>query len=394
MREQSDHGSCMEIVNRIIHKKGKEPKKDLDDLFFTRFYNEFDRTIRACLYSRQIDVSTMPEELYDAFFFQIHEAVFFLENFIKKLKKFNSKFNPDSDPETALARWLRQVVRNEVRDWLKKKDLSGLSNKDRIKLGIDIENARVPLEEQQYAPKGRRVEMVGETSPRSLGGAGEKLLERLEERHRVSLRIQFIAHVHPPSSDIDFIAREAGKSKEEITYEVSNVRKELRQKKIYKEHEIKLLQMESLRIMILNSEKRVYALEKKLSGMGCSDDDLQIIREKASTRTFKEIDKRTNHLKTPRTRPARSRTASSTYRKLEEYAFMRACKRHMKNQRMNVELARQYRTGELFRKPRPNARQLGRIFNCSEQAIYNRLNRAKKALLNLIEAKPREIGTK
>ena len=356
----------------ILFLESSDPtaKRNLANKIWEKFHNKIEYLIVSYLCSKGININRMPEarrpEKYiSEIYFEIYEKLFSVDGFEQKLKNYDAGKN--------IIPWLSTVVRNFIRDWLRRVDPEcGLSNEN--KLRIAVLNS-----ELTSSPNGSNmppIELIADAAPqddlpseKNAGHALLGLLDQIELRHQVIIRIQYIAYIALRPKDIACLAELACKSQKKIRQEIDDLKQDLRAHPAFRKNMQKLKIQEAASFQIILSGKRVSALEKKLFSLGISPFELKKIQNTSVMMTFQEINKIRKRLSM---RGSEIDVAKNQY--------MEAYKRVQKNIQKEAEIRSLVVSGRLFQSPVPSAGQLARIMNCKKQDIFNYRYRAKKAL--------------
>ena len=269
MKEDLTNLSDTDLVKLFRRKEGQKTRQVLRDTLFARFYEQFDKTIRAVLRSKGIPYQDT-EVYYNKVFTGVYERVFSLDLLDKKLRNFdlNRNFKP----------WFFAVTRGEVYDWLKKVDpKTRLSNYEILRNiaetrtkeeSVDkpgdelhqselLEKACINSEERDFEEEERNEQL-------------RILIDSLPDSQRVLLRLQFIAYEDLPPEDIAYLARENDRSTDKIQRDVKELRAALRKSDQFKEYEKKKLLVISLKLKEENLERKIFFGRAKLHGLGCN----------------------------------------------------------------------------------------------------------------------------
>ncbi len=257
--------SDAELINCFL---GHEPERSaIRDELFSRYYEQFDRRIRAVLYSRELPYSA-DESYYNDIFMAIYDAVFGLDGF----ERITSGYNVNKGE---FGKWfLNYVVVNKVRDWLKKVDKeTGLKNIDRLRQGIQREKDRLSLQQPVSAsdPSGMtlaEVISVDADSPDiEKQSQISQAIDRLSQNQRVIIRLLFIAYEDLPDCDLDYLAAELDTSKTVFYNRIRELQNKLRASDKFNAGDKKELELTCLKEQHDHWTLRVARIKRELEGL-------------------------------------------------------------------------------------------------------------------------------
>ena len=380
MKEDLTKLSDTELVKLFLGKNDKKTRQALRDTIFARFYEQFDKTIRAVLRIEGIPYQDN-EEYYNTVFTEVYGRVFSLDSLDKKLKSFD--LNRDFKP------WFFAVTRGEVYGWLKKVDPeTGLSNyellKNIAKTRAKEESLDKPADELGHPEPLEIGCIISEERPFEEEERNEQLrslIDGLPDSQRVLLRLQFIAYEDLlPPNDIAYIARETNRSTDAVQRDMNQLRTALRESDRFKEYEKKKLLLISLRLKEENLERKIFFGRANLEALGC--DDLEEIEGDVQDLTLKYITEAIR-AKKGQLRDAfeekQREVIKSDYIDFEKSRHLKALKQLQITRKKREKILVALKSGKYL--VRPDYKQTAAILGIKEGTIGSRKNRAKEALL-------------
>lgn len=379
MKEDFVKLSDIDTVKLFLREEGQKTRQVLRDTLFARFYEQFDKTIRAVLRSKSIPYQDT-EVYYNKVFMEVYGRVFSLDSLNKKLKSFD--LNRDFKP------WFFSVTRGEVYDWLKKVDLEiRLSNEEMLKNVAETrtkeESVDKPGDELHQSEPLERACINSEERGFEEEERNEQLrslIDGLPDSQRVLLRLQFIAYEDLPTEDIAYISRETNRSTDKIQRDVIELRTALRKSDRFKEYEKKRLLVISLRLKKENLERKIFFGRAKLHGLGCNLEEIEgDIQDMTLKYITEDIRAKKGQLRDA-FKEKEPEVIKSDYLYFEKSRHMKALKQLQLTRKKREKILAVYKSGKYL--VRPHYKQTAAILGIRESTVGTRKNRAKEALLN------------
>jgi len=364
----------VELVNLFL--SCKERRASIRDELFARYYEQFDRRIRAVLYTNGLPYS--PSEFYyNEIFTDIYSHVFDIENLENLLGKYRAE-------KGVFSIWfLNFVVVNKIKNWLGKiNKASGRKNIEFLRKNSNEMSMHVPFDE----PAGRcGVGLsLSETLPRKQEVCEtvffdpiSDAISNLSPAKRLILRLLFLAYQEVPEIDLTYMANELDVSVSSLREELADLCMDLRASPRYESSERIELALECL-------SQQENSLRGKLKRIDTEIDIIFPEREMVDDGVdllFKDIE-------------ARKRELEGLYRckKLgaDKYRFsylllekQYASKQLSKVSAKRLALIKEYNSGKHFLLS--SYRQLAKLLDVSEGTVASRISRTLHHLKELLE---------
>lgn len=360
-------------VREFLTAHENEKRQVILNHIFEQLYEAIESTIRSYLYYQNIDVKALGDQFYDTVFFHVYQKVFALESFLVKLQKF--------DPSRKFQPWIKTVIRNTVRDWLRKVDpATKMSNRDTLDDVIKNDRTQVHLDEPEGGRAGHPVRRHAVIKGRSEHACESELIDRLEVQHRMILKLRYIAIIDMSSSELEEAKRISRKPLAQIHAEIKQLAHRQRTSKDMEAYHLSAIQLYSLHFFILKDEKQLTAARKRLVDLCYSEQKLMSIEREAQAITFKGIKTDRQHLLGLRKKVNDNETLRNVEVQLMELEYLHAHKRYVYDYEKYKNLVNSFVNGKQYRALEISAQDIAKLLKITEQAVYSRVNRAKKEL--------------
>jgi len=366
--------------NALIEKMKTTPEcvpMILDEIF-SRCYEDFDKAIKAYLACCGFDINSERfDQLYLEWIFpDIYDRVFCPHIYMEKIVKYDSQ-------KSFFTIWFKTVIRNTVRDWLRKvDDKTGLSNFERLRETVDLYKKTEIL--------GYESEFADDWPDSDTGDKNLKLwsiFSALKPKYRTILRVCYLAYIDLTPHDVESISQISKKGEMIIEQEITDIKDQLKNGKSYAES-LKILNKinsETFSVKLKNSEQQLYQVRNILEAFGTSEKEIKEVEELAIRKTQKAIGEEQKQIrKTPKGGNNCDNNYTAEFLNLAINQYMLAykeCVKYRKKQENYIELLK---TGKVF-KAQPSRFQLASLYNKNEQFVDNLKVRAKQSLKKAFE---------
>ena len=255
-----------ELVEQFAALQSRRDKERIRDTLFGRYYCGINKEIKRTLtfYGLPYDDSY---PYYNTLFDALYSKVFILEPFEQLLKSFNSR-------KGAFSRWfLRSVISNKIRDWLRTRCDKGLLRNGQLLKSYQVKHVHLDA-----VPVTALSKTTGGTPKRENGigihfGLMEKrhfvpiVLERLNPKNRIVLKLLFLPQIRLGLEELVLAASLCGKEVQRLSHQLLSYQIHWEENR-YKLEEEHLVQVEDLRYIISQEKKRMFELSSQLERLG------------------------------------------------------------------------------------------------------------------------------
>ena len=358
-------------------------RRRIRDIIFNFCYQDFDKTIRSTLQYHNVPYGAN-YSYYNSVFFDVYDRVFKIEKFDKKIRKFDSQrfFLP----------WLKTVIRNEVRDWLKSLDPdSGLNKKivlrkkSEIDSTIDTNNCLDNDKSYKNSVHPLLTNFIMGLDP--FGGVksskSQKCLEEsigfLNIAQQTIIYFDMIAYHFFPQHIVAYISDQTQKTIDKVEADLDVLRQMLRASDKYFENKKKIRRLYTLYLEIELNEKKLHFLRKELEGLGF--EDINTLELQAQSYKYKEdVNQLVKQKKNDYHQVLKSSCwdKNSAFINLKKSFFIKTLVYYRENIEARNKIISAFEKGALFIKPR--SKQIAAILQISKGAVDTRRSRTEKVL--------------
>lgn len=361
-----------QLVEIFLQAEDRWTRRKIINEFFKRYCLEFDKAIRFGLKYERIPYESNTE-YYDKVFTKFYERIFDIKLFEKKLSKF--------DLNGVFRNFFLIILKNEFRDWLKKKDPEArLTNREilreMVQAGNQTENVDTFRGETVHEERAD-ISLIENAK----GDSILVLIERLPEPYRVLIRLRFIAYLDMAPEDIECIANDRKDPSIKIVREIETLKESMREPTGMIEMEKHELLLTSFNLRIANLERKAFYLTKKINALGYPN--LEEVEEKIDGYSLKDI----SMMKRGGAKGILENSKiNSSYLEGEIIQYLETLKRLQLVSNRRDRILQEKRGRKDY--ARPENFQIAKILGIKEGTVGSRKNRAKEILLRNLK----EIG--
>ena len=265
-----------ELVEEILRQKGGDKTAHLDALFW-RYFDPFEKTIRAVLLNYGISFSD-DETHYNHVFDGIYERVFSPGKF----RKIASKFDPARS--SSFRGWfIGTVLPDRIIDWLRAKDpASGTNNRTYLTLKYPV-HSESELSEKGFESKAPLDFFQGEPDCDQGYQGLEGCIQKLSIEDRILMKLLYWGGASLTEEELSFLVEMKGCKPAEIVEALGLYETNFRnryEKQFNRAAQIDLA-LGIKHFMLLRNQKMIHAKMGEMGGLSGSEPDLVRLREKS-----------------------------------------------------------------------------------------------------------------